>query len=676
MNDFSKFINDVLHEVSGKYAFDWVAKISQYNRVVGSQDFHKVINIVKTELETFGLDEVTLHKYPADGKTKTWEWIVTQSWDIKSGQLMLMEPKKEILCRFQDIPMCVVGRSKSCDVTAELINVGKGLTEDDFEGKSVKGKIILMEAPRLLVPTLYAEKGALGVIVYPNPKRAANYKGMTIYNRFPAIAEDLKITTFGFSITFEQALYLKELLKKGSVKLHAKIDAKIFDGELSVISAAIRGTEIPNEEIILSAHICHPAAGVNDNASGSAGLLELARSLTVLIQQKILDPPKRTLRFLWVPEFHGTYPWVKEHEQIAKSSLFNINLDMIGEHPINVGEPCSISLAPYSRPSILNDLIQYFTKLIADHPKGVAVNGTTLQMRYRIIPYSGGSDHVVFVAQPISIAGVMISHDDPFWHTSLDTIEKCDSTELKRTIAIALCTSYISSIQTNEIIITIWPIIEESFYQRLGKTKRLLFSLYNKFNQDITRTSISKDEKALLGIALIDAFVNHEKKILDSVKNLDTLSSIIEELILEKYNELDKLKKNLLSQWTNLCKHASIDIALIKEPDIFNQKWVLNFLGRRNLKYYIPILMSDAYQKFKVPKPPDIWGGDIQELINFIGLSLNLKEISAMLTLEFEHIFYPSEVLNFANLLEEKGIMKKFIIRHQVVHNSRRSHGS
>jgi len=659
MKDISKLIDVVLNEVSGKHALDWVAKISQYNRVVGSQDYHEIVERVINELESYGLDEIKLHKYPADGKTKTWEWIVTQSWEIKSGELWLMEPKKEILCRFQDIPMCVLGRSKGCDVNAELIDVGKGLTEEDFEGKNVRGKVILMEAPRIIVPTLYVEKGALGVIVYPNPKRAAGFKGMTIYNRFPAIAEDLEMTTFGFSITFEQALYLKELLQKGPVKIYARIDAKIYDGELEVISAAIRGTEKPQEEIILTAHLCHPAAGVNDNASGSAGLLELARSLTVLIQQKILDPPKRTIRFLWVPEFHGTYPWVKEHEHIVKNALFNINLDMIGEHPVNVGEPCYICLGPYSRPSIFNDLIQYFTRIIADHPKGVAVNGTTLQMRYRIIPYSGGSDHVVFVAQPISIPGIMIGHEDPFWHTSLDTIEKCDSTELKRTIAIALCTSYTSSIQTSESVITIWPIIEENFYQRLGKTKEILFSLYNKINQEITNPTLSKDEKALLGIALIDAFVNYEIKVLDFVKRLDALSSFVEELLLEKYEELDKLKKNLLSQWTRLCKNASIDISLVKEPEDFKQKWVLNFLGRRNLKFYLPILMSDAYQKFKVPEPPDIWGGDVQEIINFIGLSLNLKEISAMLTLEFQHIFYPNEVLNFVNLLEENGLMKK-----------------
>ncbi len=534
MNDFSKLINSILDEISGKYAFDWVAKISQYNRVVGSQDFHKVINLVKKELESFGLDEVKLYKYPADGKTKTWEWCVAQSWDIKSGQLRLVEPKEELLCRFQDIPMCILGRSKICDVNAELIDIGKSLTEQDFERKNVKGKIILMEAPRIAIPTLYVKKGALGVVIYPNPERAANHKGMTISSGFSSLAEDLKLTTFGFSITYEQALYLKELLKKGCVKLHAKIDAKLFDGDLEVLSATIRGTEKLNEEIILSAHICHPAAGVNDNASGSAGLLELARSLMVLIKNKKLIPPKRTIRFLWVPEFYGTIPWVKEHEEIVKKALFNINLDMIGEHPENVGEPFNVWLGPYSRPSILNDLIRYFTVIIVDHPKGIAINGTTSPMRYRISPYSGGSDHAVFVANPINIPGLMIGHDDPYWHSSLDTIDKCDSTELKRIIAIALCTSYITSIQSNKTLITIWPMIEKGFYQRLGKTKEILFSLYSKLNLKLSSSTTSKDEKTLLGIALIDAFINYERKILDSIKIFDTLQNPVKDLIIEK----------------------------------------------------------------------------------------------------------------------------------------------
>ena len=659
MGDLLKFIDDVLDEVSGKYAFDWVSKISQYNRVVGSQDFHEIMEKVMIELNSYGLDEIKLHKYPADGRTKTWEWITTQSWEISSGELIIIEPNKEMICRFQDIPMCIVGRSKGCDVYAELIDVGKGVSEADFEGLNVKDKIVLMEAPRIIIPTSLAEKGALGVVVYPDSKRAANFKGMTIYNRFPALAEELEKTTFGFSIPFEKALYLKELLKKGPVKLYAKIDANIYDGELEVISATIRGTEKSNEEIILTAHICHPAAGVNDNASGSAGLLELARSLTALIKKNILLPPKRTIRFLWLPEFHGTYPWVKEHEQVVKNALFNINLDMIGEHPLTVGTPCNICLGPYSRPSILNDIIQYFTKIIADHPKGVAINGTQMQMRYRIVPYSGGSDHGVFVAQPIAIPGIMIGHDDPFWHSSLDTIDKCDSTELKRVISITLCTSYIFSIIDMNLLLSMWSIIENNFYKRLGNAKELIFNLHTKLNQKTSDSLISNEEIVFLGKSIIEKFLSYEKSILNSLRRFDSLSVFIEEILHDKNEELEEITIKLLSYWKKLIKLQSINVDIIEEPEHLNQKWYLNFIGRRNLKYYLPILLSSVYEKFKVPEPPDVWGGDIQELINFVGLSFNLKEICAILTLEFQHLFYPDNILNFIKLLEENGFVEK-----------------
>ena len=182
-----------------------------------------------------------------------------------------------------------------------------------------------------------------------------------------------------------------------------------------VISAAIRGTEFPEEEIIISAHICHPAAGANDNASGTAGVIELARAFTNLIKKGVLPPPKRTIRFLLIPEFDGTWPWVKENEDKAKNALINLNLDMIGEHGLRIGEPFQMSLGPYSRPSILNDFLRFFTEIIADHPKGLAVNGTKVPMRYRILPFSGGSDQQVFVDTAIGIPGCMFGHPDPLW---------------------------------------------------------------------------------------------------------------------------------------------------------------------------------------------------------------------------------------------------------------------
>ncbi len=656
MKDLPKLIEDVLNEVSGKNAWDWVSRISQYHRMRGSKDYHEVVVQVIEELNKYGLDEVKVHKYPADGKSKSWDWVAPFGWEINSGELWLLEPNKELLCQYKDIPMCVLVHSKSCDVTTELIDVGEGIQEKDYERKDVNGKIVLMEAPKLMVPPFYIKKGAIGIIVYPNPKRAAGYRGMTIYSRFPAKSEILEKTTFGFSITYEQAMYLKELLKKGTVKIHAKIDAKLFKGELEVISAAIHGTEIPQEEIILTAHICHPKAGANDNASGSAGLIELARSLTTLIKKNILATPKRTLRFLWIPEFDGTWPWAKEHEGKVKNALLNLNLDMIGEHPMKIGEPCEVSLAPYSRASILNDILRYFTEKIADHPKGISINGTNVPMRYRILPFSGGSDQQVFADNAIRIPSMMFGHPDPLWHSSLDTIENVDTTEMQRVIGIALCTSYIFTTLDAESLYSIWPILEENFYHRLGKVKKNLLTLYNLI---YFTTKNSKREIAILGEALIDAAIYYEKNILESLKRYDDSNFLEEEFVKLKHKELNQWLQNQKTLWIKLCKQAGIDIKAIEEPSFLKDKWTLLMKNLKSLVDLLPIVTSIQYNKVKVPEPPDLWFGDLHEIFNLVGLSLTLKMICAMLTLEFQHFFYPSEVQKFLNLLEKKGFIKK-----------------
>jgi len=664
MKDISKFIDEILNEVSGKNAWDWVAKISQYNRLGGTQEYHEIVEQIINELNKFNLDEVKLLKYPADGKAKSWAYITSRCWDVKSGELWLTEPNKELLCRFKEIPMCIIRYSKSCDITTELVDVGEGLNEEDFKGKDVEDKLVLISAPKLAITPFYAIKGAVGVIVYPDSKRANGYRDMTIYKAFQHTNEILEKTTFGFSITYEQAMNLKELLKKESVKLHAKIEARLFDGEVEVISAAINGTEIPQEEIILTAHLCHPKAGANDNASGSAGLIELARSLVTLIKNKIINPPKRTIRFLWVPEFEGTWPWAKENETKVKNALCNLNLDMIGEHPIKIGQPCDISRAPYSRPSILNDLLRYFTQEIADHPNGIAVNGTNVPMRYRIIPFSGGSDQQVFVDTVIGIPGIMIGHTDPLWHTSLDTIENVDSTEMQRVIGIALCTSYLFAILDTEFLIDIWPILEEGFYQRLGNVKKMLLTLYKEiFNYSNSVESIekkdTKEEKAFLGLALLEAIIHFEKETINSIKRFNPSVLLENGLISIRLNELNQWYDYQKSQWIAICKDAGIDLNLIDEPLFLKDKWELLVLGIRSFIDFFSLYFSKPFEKIKPPEPPELWLGDVHEIFNLIGCSFNLKMICAMLTIEYNHIFLPTEVQEYLKFLEEKKYIKR-----------------
>lgn len=136
------------------------------------------------------------------------------------------------------------------------------------------------------------------------------------------------------------------------------------------------------------------------------------------------------------------------------------------------------------------------------------------------------------------------------------------------------------------------------------------------------------------------------------------MSSQEEELFLMKQNELNQWNENHQSLWINLCKNAGIDIKQITEPEDFKNHWSLSFIGLKNLEDLFPIAMSSQFDKIKVPEPPKLWWGDLHELMNLVGLSLDLKTICAMLTLEYQCFFYPSEVLKFMKFLERKKLIK------------------
>jgi len=63
-------------------------------------------------------------------------------------------------------------------------------------------------------------------------------------------------------------------------------------------------------EVLVVAHLCHPQPSANDNASGAAAALEAARVLQTLIAGGHLPPPRRSIRFLWLPEFTGSQAYL------------------------------------------------------------------------------------------------------------------------------------------------------------------------------------------------------------------------------------------------------------------------------------------------------------------------------------------------------------------------------
>jgi hypothetical protein len=208
---------------------------------------------------------------------------------------------------------------------------------------------------------------------------------------------------------------------------------------MDVIVARIRGTERPEEELVFSAHLDHPKESANDNASGSAAILDVARALNSLVHSGKLPAPKRTLRFIWVPEWYGTMAYIDAHPELTGPALggkilANLNLDMVGENLELLHSMLMISRTPDSLPSALNDLVEDIAAMV-DQMDIQTPRGSLSASNYRVIPFTGGSDHMMFIDR--KIPGMMFSHSDYTHHTSEDTPDKVDPVELERCELIA-----------------------------------------------------------------------------------------------------------------------------------------------------------------------------------------------------------------------------------------------
>ncbi|MCJ7718707.1 DUF4910 domain-containing protein, partial [Candidatus Bathyarchaeota archaeon] len=333
----------VKDELSGSVAKSFVAQVSRFHRVQGSTMFHEAAEYVKNELSGLDFQDAVIEQFPADGKTKYWTHTSPIGWEIQSAELQLVEPEEKLLCTYEDCPQSLHTFSKATPVkgvTAELVDVGKGTKQKDYEGKNVKGKFVLATGrARLVHQQAVYKHGAAGVITdtitheMPNVRESLDIPDAHAYQAIWPTADDLPKVAFGFSLSKRQGNAMRALLQAGkTVKLKAKVDARLFPFHEDVLTATIQGTEEPNKEIFLIAHLCHPKPSANDNASGSGLLLEVARTIKTLIRKGKIPPPARTIRLIWVPETLGTVAYLSRHPELSSRLVAGINLDMVGQN--------------------------------------------------------------------------------------------------------------------------------------------------------------------------------------------------------------------------------------------------------------------------------------------------------------------------------------------------------
>jgi N-acetylated-alpha-linked acidic dipeptidase len=277
------------------------------------------------------------------------------------------------------------------DVTAPLVYVNQGVRADyeqlDRMGVSVKGAIVIARyggAWRGIKPKVAAEHGAVGCIIYSDPKddgysagdtfpegpyrpeqgvqRGAvtdtNYQGDPLTPGYGATKDAKRLPIKGNSqltkipvlpISYGDAqpllaaiggqtvprdwrggLPITYHVGPGPAKVHLKVAFNWDIKPIYDVIARIPGSEFPDQWIIRGNHHDAWVNGAEDPISGQVALLEEARSMAELVKQGW--KPKRTIIFCaWdgeEPGLLGSTEWVETHQdELRKKAVMYVNSD-------------------------------------------------------------------------------------------------------------------------------------------------------------------------------------------------------------------------------------------------------------------------------------------------------------------------------------------------------------
>ncbi len=479
----------IAQELSGARAKQDVQALTQFHRIRGSRGYRDAAEWVRARVGEYGLDDVALISLPADGKIFYGTQRSRPGWDADFAELWEQSNDRNgwrnaiRVTSFSEQPVSVAQDSISGEVAAELIDIGTGTARRDYADKDVRGKLVLTSSqPGAVVQLAVGEYGAAGIVSYArNQSQAWSQDDVTLV-RWGHMGAFASPRSFGFMITPSLAATWKERMARGlAVRLHAVVKADQHASAYLIPTAIIPGQD-RSREIVLSCHLDHQLPGANDNASGCAAILEIARSLAALIKAGRIPQPVRTLRFLWPPEIEGTIALLNAHPEFASRTLTTLQLDMVGGDTEITKSVLRVYRSPASLPSFVNDVAETLTDFVNRQSLELADTGSASMaladeegdkraLQAQIGRFIEGSDHQVWSEGSWRIPTVYLADwPDRYIHTDHDSVANIDSSKLRRAMFIAGATAYYLASVNPEAVGRLWEVMQQRALHRLAET--------------------------------------------------------------------------------------------------------------------------------------------------------------------------------------------------------------
>lgn len=405
-------------------------------------------------------------KWDIDAKNEQWgEW---KAWERGITHIDMVSPRVQSLAGTQ---LSWSPSTGSKGVTAEVVTMPEFKDAADFKKwvKTVKGKLVMiseyqitgrpdynweefateasfnkMKRDRDSLGKLFRENiGRTGFtarnIMEPLEKAGAvgivsSYWSKAFGSNKIFASKTAKIPTVDLELEDYGMLY--RLVQSGHAP-KIKIVAESKDLGLAPAFntlAEIRGTEKPDEYVMLSAHLdsWDGATGATDNGTGTIVMMEAMRLL-----KKYYPNPKRTILVgHWGSEeqgLNGSRAFVEDHPEIVK------NIQAIFNQDNGTGRVVNLSGAGYLH------AYEYITRWLESVPSDISSH---IKTDFPGSPSGGGSDNASFVAAgapSFNLSSLNWSYWNYTWHTNRDTYDKIVFDDVRNNAILTAILAYVAS---------------------------------------------------------------------------------------------------------------------------------------------------------------------------------------------------------------------------------------
>lgn len=285
---------------------------------------------------------------------------------------------------------------------------------------------------RQALPIALEDAGALGVITsYWSRAFGANKIFSASTKKVPTV--DLSLEDYGMLFR------LAESGKKPQINLNAQSKETGVQPTFNTI-AEIKGTEKPDEYVMLSAHFdsWDGGTGATDNGTGTILMMEVMRIL-----KKVYPNPKRTILVgHWGSEeqgLNGSRGFVEDHPEMMDKIQVLFNQDN------GTGRVANLSGQGFV------DSYEYLGRWMNKVPREITEE---IETSFPGNPGGGGSDYASFVAAGVpafNLSSLSWDYGTQTWHTNVDTYDKVVFDDVRSNAILAAILVYMASEEPTQV---------------------------------------------------------------------------------------------------------------------------------------------------------------------------------------------------------------------------------